>query len=404
MSTEFARFTEAATRSQRAGSDSTVLPGATSTGDTSLAQVAVLGGGPDAQLLAAICLSCETSVTLFSAYGQELESLRTSSGISLRGAGPVGTYQVDRDAMPSVTTTAELDSAVADAQVIFLTGPVHKQRTYAMVLADHLSDGQIIVLAPGRSLGALETAWFLRIGGCRADVTIVETQGLPFWYQVEGSVFTLGECAPVAAATLPSGRQGVLEQLKLLLPNIEPVESVLWSGFADGSALVELPALLLNGPAMSGGVKIPMGGTPLEENQSFAALIGTEQRAVIEALAAERQAVARLFGVRNLPSVEQWINVHAGQPRGDARRPVPSQADAQRLLRDGVIGSLVPLLSAGDLAGLSLPQTQSMITLASTLLGADVAAAGRRLDTIGINEADIDSARRAMDAIATGQR
>ena len=404
MSTEFARFTEAATRGQKPGDDASALSGATSTGETTLARVAVLGGGPDAQLLAAICLSCETSVTLFSAYGRELESLRTSSGISLRGAGPVGTYQVDRDAMPSVSTTAELDSAVADAHVIFLTGPVHKQRTYAMVLADHLSDGQIIVLAPGRSLGALETAWFLRIGGCKADVTIVETQGLPFWYKAEGSVFTLGDCAPVAAATLPSGRPHILEHLKVLLPNIEPVESVLWSGFADGSALVEMPALLLNGPAMSGGVKIPMGGTPLEENQSFAALIGAEQRAVIEALAAERHAVARLFGVRNLPSVEQWINVHAGEPRGDGRRPVPSQPEAQRLLRDGVVGSLVPLLSAGDLAGLSLPQTQSMITLASTLLGADVAAAGRRLDTIGINESDIDSARRAMDAIATGQR
>ena len=44
-------------------------------------------------------------------------------------------------------------AAVLGAEVIFLTGPIHKQRTYAMVLADHLSDGQVLVLAPGRSLG-----------------------------------------------------------------------------------------------------------------------------------------------------------------------------------------------------------------------------------------------------------
>ena len=60
-----------------------------------------------------------------------------------------------------------------------------------MVLADHLSDEQVLVLAPGRSLGALETAWFLRIGGCRADVTIVEAQGLPFFVQAEGAVLNL---------------------------------------------------------------------------------------------------------------------------------------------------------------------------------------------------------------------
>jgi len=63
----------------------------------------------------------------------------------------------------------------------------------------------------------------------------------------------------------------------------------------------------------------------------------------------------------------------------------------------------VPLISAASLAGQEVPVTQSMVTLAATLLGADVAAAGRRLDTIGINAGDIDSARRAMDAIATGQ-
>ena len=94
-------------------------------------------------------------VTLFSAYGAELEMVRSSSGIGLRGAGPIGSYHVDREGT-SIKTTAEIDGAVRGAEVIFLTGPVHKQRTYAMVLADHLNDGQILVLAPGRSLERLK--------------------------------------------------------------------------------------------------------------------------------------------------------------------------------------------------------------------------------------------------------
>ena len=125
--------------------------------------------------------------------------------------------------MPSVQTTAELDNAVANAEVIFLTGPVHKQRTYAMVLADHLSDGQVLVLAPGRSLGALEAAWFLRIGGCKADVTIVETQGLPYFISENGSQLNLSSVATVPAATLPSGRTQVITQLQRYLPNITSV-------------------------------------------------------------------------------------------------------------------------------------------------------------------------------------
>ena len=272
-----------------------------------------------------------------------------------------------------------------------------------MVLASHLSDGQILVMAPGRSLGALETAWFLRIGGCTADVTIVETQGLPYWFDASGAQLNLSPAAPVAAATLPSGRVQVLQQLSRFLPNIKPSESVLWSGFADGSALVEVPALLINGPAVGyAGAAIPMGGQPLPENHTFASLLGDVQRAVITQLADERHAVAARFGIRGLPSAKDWINTHAGALRGEGSRSVPDSEVAKDILRDGVIGSLVPLLSAAELTGIDVPMTQSMVTLVTSVLGVDVAAAGRRLDTIGIKADDIDTARKTMDKIAAG--
>ena len=396
MSNPFSDFAEAASRPAGAGAAIQV---------PSYERVAVLGGGVDARLFAALCLSEGAEVTLFSAYGAELEAMRAASGIALRGAGPVGSYQVDRSDAPSVRLTAELDRAVRGADVIFLTGPVHKQRTYAMVLADHLSDGQVLVLCPGRSLGALETAWLLRIGGATADITIVEAQGAPFWVHAEGAVLNLAPSAQVAAATLPRGRDDVLRGLQRFLPNLAPSESVLASGFADGSAMVEFPALLMGGPALgSGAITVPMGGTALPENQNFASLIGPEQRGLIDKLAEERRAVARAFGVRNLPETQEWIDTHAGVLKGDAVRPIPGDAEAKALLRDGVIGSLVPLCSAAGLAGVAVPVTSSMITLASAVLGADVASAGRRLDTIGIRESDVDGARVAMDAIATGAR
>ncbi len=367
-----------------------------------LERICVLGGGPDARLLAALCLAEGAEVTLFSAYGAELALLAQSSGIGIQGDGPVGNYQVDRDG-PSVRTTAELDAAVRDAQAIFLTGPIHKQRTYAMVLADHLSEGQILVLAPGRSLGAVETAWLLRIGGCTADVTLVEVQGLPYWYRAEGSGLTLSQAAPMAAATLPRGRDQVLGALSRYLPNLHPVDSVLASGFSDLSAAVEIPALILGGAAMgTGGPAVPMGGVPLAANQTFAALIGADQMAVIHGLADERRRIAAAFGVRNLPQTEDWVSTFAGAERGAGARPIPDQQAARGLMRDGVLGSLVPLVSAGELAGIPTPLTSSLIAMSDRILGADVAAAGRRLETIGITAGDVDQARRIFDTIATG--
>ncbi len=392
---QFSEFADAVTQPRRAPTETPQV----------FNRIAVLGGGDDARLLAALSLSEGAEVTLFSAYGKELEALRQGSGISIRGAGPVGSYQVDRQSAPSVRTTAELDAAVADAQVIFLTGPVHKQRTYAMVLADHLSDGQVLVLANGRSLSALEAAWSLRIGGCTADITIVEVQGLPYWISSEGSVLNLTDRASVAAATLPSDRGAVIEGLTKFLPNLEAHQNVVSSGFSDGSAAVEFPVLLMQGVALSSSaIKVPMGGKPLPENENFRALIGPEQEAVIGELVAERASVASAFGVRNNAGATQMIETYAGTIKGEGCRPVPSRQQAQELLRDGVIGSLVPLVSAAELCGLEVPVTRAMITLAGAVLGADVASAGRRFSTIGIDASDIDVARTRMDAIARGRR
>ena len=164
MSEEFIEFTEAVAKTSKGGA---------LRGDKNFSKVTVLGGGADARIIAALCLSSGAEVALFSAYGAELEAMRTSSGINLRGEGPIGTFHVDKKSGPSILTTPEIDNAVKGAEIIFLTGPIHKQRTYAMVLANHLVDGQVIVIAPGRSLGALEASWLLRVGGCNVDITLV---------------------------------------------------------------------------------------------------------------------------------------------------------------------------------------------------------------------------------------
>ena len=120
---------------------------------------------------------------MFSAYARDLEPLKQRGAITVRGTGPVGTYQINQSEVPSIALSSSLDESVLGADAIFLTGPVLKQRTYAMVLGGHLTDGQVVVIAPGRTLGAVETAWYLRVGGNSSAISIVELQSLPFWVQ-----------------------------------------------------------------------------------------------------------------------------------------------------------------------------------------------------------------------------
>tara|TARA_B100001123_G_scaffold61653_1_gene67290 strand:- start:2585 stop:3772 length:1188 start_codon:yes stop_codon:yes gene_type:complete len=368
--------------------------------DKPLQRITVLGGGADGCALACLCLAAGCEVTLFSAYAGDLRPLRERGAITVRGTGPVGTYQIGQEDVPSIHLTSSLDEAVIAADAIFVTGPVLKQRTYAMVLAGHLRDEQTVVIAPGRTLGAVETAWYLRVGGNTSDISIVELQALPFWVEERDTTLRLSVSGPVTAAVLPSGRSTVLRALKNLIPDLVPVASVLHSGLGDASGLIETVALTLGGPALGDGlVDLPPGAEPLSERRVFRTLLGDRHTRIVSALAAERRAVAARWGVRNLPGTDEWLDHFAGTLSGEGVRPLPAHEQADHLIRCATMGSLVPLKSAAEVAGIPVPATTAMIELAHQNIGGDLLNAGRRLDTMGFAGAKLDEVRRQLDEL-----
>lgn len=363
-------------------------------------KVAVLGGALDGQLVAALCFAEGCQVSLFSAYAAELESIQ--SGIALQGDGPVGNYHVNQQRGPSINAVAALDACLSGSEVIFLTGPIHKQRTYAMVLADHLSDGQVLILPNARTFGAFEALSLLKLGGVTADITIVEMQGMPYWYDKPQNAIELEVAGSVPCGCIPAKRtQTVVAALSALLPGLTACSNVLQSSFGDCSGVVDAPALLLAGPALKpGGKPVPMGGVPLAENNTFSNMIGEQQKVVIESLLKERSQVAARYGVRELPDLGTLLHRQTGQQSGAGKRFVPDHNAATTLLRDIAIGSLVPLVEAAQAANVEVPVTRSMVQLCATLLGNNVATSGRRLHSIGMDSCEFDSVFQSMSAMA----
>ncbi len=398
MVSDFERFTQAV--EQGSGAKKPTPQAASYTA------VTVLGGGADGRLLAALLLAEGFSVTLFSAYGADMGTIRSTGGITLRGDGPAGTYQIDRDQSPSIRTTAELDTAVASADMIFLTGPVHKQRTYAMVLADHLRDGQILVAAPARTFAALETDWLLHVGGCRADYTIVELQHLPFWTETNASTLHLSTCNVTTGAVLPTGRTDCIQTLNSIYDDITVAPSVIHSGLSDAGGAVESVAFLLGGSLIhQSGETLPEGAVALEERRTVRSLIENESSlTLLETLLQERRDTARQYGVRDLPDSNDWIERYSGTIAGSGSRKIPSQGQAVDLLHCAVVGSLVPLQSAARLAGVATPATDSMIALAGASLNRKLETAGRKLETMGIDAGSADITRRHLESVARGER
>lgn len=358
-------------------------------------RVAVLGGGDDARLLAALCLAEGAEVRLFSAYAAELQTL--SRGIEINEQGPLGNYHVrtlnsatTSPTTPAVMTTGSIDHALVDANLVFLTGPVHKQRTYAMVLADHLQPQQIVVLPEARTFGAFEAAQLLRTGGANSDITLMELQGLPYWIHCDDAhaarPLNLQPVPVLLAAAMPAARTSAcIQAVQRYLPMLEAAPSALHSALHDISASVDIPALLLGGAALSrGGKSVPPGGKALAENNNFHQLIGAEQRQVIAQLLQERHNVAASLGIRDLPDADVAIALRAGSENGVGTRPVPTRDAANALVRDGILGSLAPLLDLARAVAQPAPLTESMIRLGESILGNQISLGGRNLAGLGV--------------------
>ena len=103
-------------------------------------------------------------------------------------------------------------------------------------------------------------------------------------------------------------------------------------------------------------------------------------------------------------TLDAMLDTYAGALKGTGARKVPNQTSANALLRCATIGSLMPLISAARIADVPVPQTEAIVNLVSSVLGADIGSAGRRLEAIGVEAHNIDDARRIMDAIARGNR
>lgn len=307
----------------------------------------------------------------------------TASGISVRGDGPIGNYAVDADADHAIRPTPWIDQAVTGADLVVVVGSLTDQRVVAMRLAGLLSEGQTVAISPGRTFGALEMAWWLRAGGCTAEVTLVELQACPFTVEAAGpGRLRWSDTTPTGAmAAYPADRgEGVRETLSGYFPAPVLLPTVLHTSLTESSWAV-VPEGMLDGPitTQTPDDLLP-GAEPLPQRR----VASGEMQSLVAALMEERAAVAARWGVRSPQA-----------PVGDRA----SESDPEALrgsVVDGTAGSLVALCSAASLASVPVPVTSSLVTLVSAMCGRDLEAEGRRLEAMGWAGADLEAVRRAV--------
>ncbi|QUL97624.1 MAG: NAD/NADP octopine/nopaline dehydrogenase family protein [Candidatus Fermentithermobacillus carboniphilus] len=339
---------------------------------------AVIGAGNGGQAMAGDLSLHGFPVNLWNRSREKVESLNRSGGILLEG-------EINGFARPDLVT-ASMREAVEGARVIMVTVPASGHRDVARAMAPWLSDGQIVVLNPGRTGGVLEFRKVLLDNGCRKDVTLAEAGTFIYASRTvaPGRLFIYGIKRNVPVAALPATRtMEVVRVLRYAFPQFIPAESVLYTSFDNIGAIFHPLPTILNAGRIESGLTF----------EHYKEGITPSVARALETLDAERMAVASAFGVHVRP-VLQWMhetygvkaqNIHEAVTANPSYEGIraPGSLDTRYIFED-VPFSLVPLVALGRIAGVKTPLMRSVISIASALHGVDYWAIGRKAKDMGL--------------------
>ena len=342
--------------------------------------VAVIGAGNGGTAIAAHLSEMNVKVNLCDLVPAYLEGIQAAGGITLRHEGKESFQKLN-------LVTENVEEAIRGVHLIMVVTPSFTHKMIADACAGALHDGQIVVLNPGRTGGALEFLSAVHAKGCAARITIAETQTLVYSCRKTGpaEVEIYGIKKEVALGAFPANRtEKVLEVLHPFYPQFVPAKNCLETSLSNIGALFHPTPVLMNIGRIendSRGFRYYWDGiTP-----SVAVLI--------KKIDEERMAVAKAYGV-TIPSAEEWL-AQSYETHGESLYELiqnnaaygdimaPKTIDARYVTED-VPMSLVPISELGRAAGVDTGNIDAVIRLTSAIYQKDFRAEGRCAKNLGI--------------------
>lgn len=204
---------------------------------------------------------------------------------------------------PLELVTDKLAPAVEGADVIIVVTGSHFHADVARDLAGVLRDGQSILLIQGGTGGALVVRRELRAAGCRTTVDVSEMDNYPYslgWPEPTRVKLTIVKRF-LQVASLPAARiEAVLAPLRPAFPRVVAAPNILTTGLTNMNATLHVANMVGNIGRLEGG-----GNAYRFYAEGYTPSLVT----LLEALDAERLAVAKAYGAR-VPGIHQLSLIH----------------------------------------------------------------------------------------------
>jgi opine dehydrogenase len=358
-------------------------------------KVAIVGAGHGAHAMAGHLGIQGIPVRLYNKFEAEIADLQKQGGIAVSG--------VVEGFGPVELVTTDPAPVIGWADIVMVVVPAFAHRSIAEICAPLLRDGQILILNPGRTGGALEFARALQQQGTQARVRVAEAQTLIYACRLAGpaQVRITGIKKLVRLAAFPAAETAtVVEAVEPLYPQFGPAAHVLETSFDNIGIVFHPGAVVLNANRIEAG----------EDFEFYRSMTPAVTR-FLEVIDQERLAVARAFGVE-LDSARDWLQRSYEGVTGEtlferiqsnrayAGIKAPQTLRVRHLLEDIPTG-LVPLASLGALAGVPTPACRAVTDIGCGLLDQDFWAEGRNAHNLGLSGMSVEE---IQEFVKTGVR
>ena len=342
----------------------------------SIRKIAIISTGNGGQSMAAYLAARGYQISLYARQQERVDSF---------GDGTFHVQGILDQVVHIDLISCHMDQVIQGADMILVTTPAQYHKHVAQAMAPYLTDGQMIILNPGRTFGSAEFENTLQKCGCKADIMLGETDtflftcrcntvGNPHIYFVKNEVQLAAVCpqnsAPMAAA-----------MGQVFGANVVPEDSILYTGLTNIGMIFHPTPTLMN-------------ITRLEKGESFRHYkdgITPLVASVLEQLDAERVAVAKAAGI-TVPTVFDWLNITYSSTGDTLYHRIqntnaysdvyaPTTTNTRYVLEDVPTGC-VPVASLGQYLGVDTPVINAIIDWSSTLYRTDFRATGRNQTNI----------------------
>lgn len=343
-------------------------------------RIAILGAGAIAFGMAAFLGKAGHQPVLWSPSGARTRRLAAGASLTATGAvefsGPVAVAETCGEAVDG-----------ADAVVIAL--PANGHRAVFDAAAPHLKADQPVIISSHSSFGALYLSKRLAERGISLPIVMWGTTLLTGRQQPDGTNVTVNTVRQkVDMATLP---KSAAEAGKALCTDL------FGDRFVERDGLLAISLSNLN-PQNHLGIAL-LNLTRMEKGETWGQgeHVTPAVGQLIEALDAERLAIAESFGLSGLKTVREHFSLSFHVPMGtvsDMNQQMhaagrggqgPATADSRYIFEDVPFG-LVPTILIGRIAGRPAMLHAAGTALFSAAMGRDLAADNDLLPALGLEE------------------